>query len=98
MIRTCGTVRAGVLFFPAPGFLREEPGGDQREGLMMMPAAPRANFVIGQAGFALASLQAFFDAVLGLADAREFGQGGVVRGVRQVVVVLQRSIPLTLAN
>ena len=28
--RTCGTVNAGVYFFPPQRFSRDEPGGDQR--------------------------------------------------------------------
>ena len=39
-IRTCGTVNAGVHFFSPPGFLRQEPGRQQRQRLMMMPTLP----------------------------------------------------------
>ena len=47
--RTCGTVSAGVHFFSPPRFLRQEPRGQQGQGLMMMPTLPRANLVLGQA-------------------------------------------------
>ena len=33
---------------------------------MMMPTAPSANFIVGQAGLALAALNAFFNAMLRL--------------------------------
>src|SRR3989304_9172937 len=92
IVRTCGTVIAGVDFFSPPGFLREEPGGQERKRLMMMPAMPGANLVIGQAGFALGALQTLLDTMFGLAHARELGQRGVVRRVRQVVVMLGRTV------
>ena len=55
-----------VDFFPLPVLLREKPGRYQRKRLMMMPAPPRPNFIIGQAGFALGSPKTFFDAMLRL--------------------------------
>ena len=33
----CGTVNAGVHFFPPAGFHRQEPRRHQRQGLVVMP-------------------------------------------------------------
>ena len=84
--RICCTVIAGVHFFSPPGFGDQEPGGEQRERLMMVPAFPIANLVVGQAGFALGALDAFLDAMFGLGNAGELGQFHVRRGIRQIVV------------
>lgn len=43
--RTCGTVSAGVYFFPPPCFPRQEPRGNERERLIMVPALPGADLV-----------------------------------------------------
>ena len=59
--RVCGSVRAGVFFFPATSFVVEEPGRDQRQRLMMMPAVPAADLVVAQSRFTLAALQAIID-------------------------------------
>ncbi len=56
---------------------------------MVMPAAPVADFVVGQPRFALGATQTFFDAVFGLGRASELGQRGVGAGVRQRVVGLR---------
>jgi hypothetical protein len=56
---------------------------------MVMPAAPRADFVVGEARFALGALQAFFDAVFGLGGAGELGERCFGDGVREVVVGLR---------
>ena len=70
--RICGTVIAGVHFFPPLGFGHQEPCGDEREHLMMMPAFPVANLVVRQPGLTLGSLDAFFNTVFGLRRASEF--------------------------
>jgi hypothetical protein len=101
IVPTCGRVSAGVCFFPPPRLLREKPGRQQRERLMMMPATPCANFVIGQPGFALGSLQALFDAVLRLAHAGEFTKRRVVRGALAEAIIwspgasMTRVLPIT---
>ncbi len=70
--RICGTVIAGVHFFPPLGFQHQEPRGDERENLMVMPAAPVANFVMRQSGLTLAALDRFLDAVGRQRHAGEF--------------------------
>ena len=98
IVRTCGTVIAGVDFFSLLRFLREEPVGHQRKCLMMMPAAPRANFVVGQAAFPLGALETFFDAMSRLAHAGELLQRRLGQRIREIVIVLHRAIRLTFAN
>ncbi len=75
--RICCTVIAGVHFFSPPGFGHQKPRGDERQNLMMMPALPVANLVVGQARFALGASDAFFDAMLGFGDAGELGYLGI---------------------
>src|SRR5918994_5184503 len=94
--RTCGSVMAGVDFFSVSGFPQQEPGGDQRERLMMVPAVPVSNLIVRQAGFALAALDTFFDSMLGLGDAREFGQRRLDGRVGQVVVGLDDPLLITI--
>src|SRR3989337_2356807 len=84
--RTCCTVIAGVHFFSPPGFADQEPGGEQRERLMVMPASPIADLVVGQARFALGALDTFLDAMFGLGDAGELGPFHVRRGNRQIEI------------
>src|SRR5882724_5981934 len=98
IVRTCGTVIAGVDFFSAPRFMREKPGTDQRKRLMMMPTTPGADFIIGQTGFALGTLQAFLDAMLRFAHPSKLSQRRVVWRIGQIVIMLHRAIRLTLAN
>ena len=83
---------AGVHFFPPPGFPDEEPGGDQRESLMVMPAYPTPHFVVRQTRLALGPLNAFLDPMLRLQHASQLFQGcGRIR-IRQVVVVFHLAI------
>ena len=84
----CGTVIAGVHFFSPPGFRHQEPRCDERKRLMMMPAFPVANLVVGKPGFALAASNALFDAMFRFGHASEIRQRRIRRGVRQVVVRL----------
>jgi hypothetical protein len=65
-MRTCGTVRAGVYFFPPPGFQYQKPQGNKREYLMMLPAHPGTDLIISQSGLALGSLKAVFNAMAAL--------------------------------
>src|SRR4051812_8346199 len=55
---TCGTVKAGVWIFPPPGLLREEPGGQQRQSLVVVPPLPGADLVVPQPGLPLGPLEA----------------------------------------
>src|SRR5829696_6435116 len=96
--RTCGTVNAGVRFFPPPGFLGEEPRGHQGQGLVVVPPLPGADLVVGQPGLPLGPLQALLDPVLGLEHPGELRQRGVERGVRQQVVVLPGAVPCRSRN
>src|SRR5262245_40269197 len=96
--RSCGTVSAGVHFFSPPGFLRQEPGGDEGQSLMMVPASPGSHLVVRQARLSFGTLEAVLDAMLRLEDAGEFGQRGVPSRVRQTVVMLERAVRLPLAE
>ena len=87
--RSCGSVIAGVHFFPPPRFCDQEPRGDQRQCLMVMPAAPVTDLVVCQARFALGASQAFFDAVFGLGGAGELGERSFGGRVREVVIRLR---------
>src|SRR5580700_442319 len=98
MVRTCGTVNAGVRIFSPPGLLREEPGCQQRQSLMMMPSLPRANLVVCQTRFPLGTLQDFFDPMLGLEDPGEFLEWCCQRGARQQVIMLPSAVFLALAK
>ena len=97
--RICGTVIAGVHFFPPPGFADQEPNGDERESLMMMPTLPATNFVVRQPRLALGPLNTFLDPMLGLCHAGQFFQGRRGIRIRKVVVVRTRaSSPATLSS
>lgn len=39
--RICGTVIAGVIFFPPPHLFGQKPRGDERQGLMMNMSTAR---------------------------------------------------------
>src|SRR5436305_14746749 len=86
--RSCGTVSAGVHIFSPPGFLRQEPGGDERQGLMMMPATPGSNLVVRQARFSLGTLQALLDAMLRVEDAGKLRQRRLGTGAREGITCL----------
>ena len=75
IVRTVGTVSAGVYFFPPPAFLRQEPGGQQRKRLMVMPANPIPNLILGQPRIALGPLKTLLDSMLCLGDAGKLAQG-----------------------
>jgi hypothetical protein len=64
----------------------------------MVPALPGPYLIVTQARFALGSLGAFLDPVLGLEDPSEFHRGSGQRGVRQQVVVLPGAVRLPLAE
>src|ERR1700730_11006582 len=96
--RTCWTVSAGVYFFSPAGFLHQEPGGDERERLMMMPADPIANLVVGQSRLALSALEAFFNPMLRLGHARELGQRRLDGSVGEIVIVLPRAVVFRAAQ
>lgn len=70
--RICCTVIAGVIFFPALSFHNQEQTGDQRQDLMVMPAATISDFIVTHTNFTLPALNAFFDAMFGLRNAAEF--------------------------
>ena len=89
--RSCGNVNAGTDFFPRPQFAVEIPGGDQREGLMVVPAAPGANLIVRQTALALAPLQAFFNAMFRFGDLREFAARRIGRSIAEVIVMLHRT-------
>ena len=57
IVRTVGTVNAGVYFFSPPLFLRQEPRRQERERLMVMPAKPVANLILRQPGVNFVDLE-----------------------------------------
>ena len=89
--RSWWKVNAGTLFFPRPQFTVEIPGGDQRQGLMVVPAAPGADLIVRQTALALATLQAFFDPMFRFGDLRQFATRRIGRSVTEVIVVLYRT-------
>src|SRR5215467_4900007 len=86
--RSCGTVSAGVQIFSPPGFLRQEPGADERQGLMMVPATPPSNLVMRQARFSLGTLQALLDAMLRVEDAGKLRQRRLRVRAREGIIML----------
>src|SRR5712692_10497762 len=95
-LRICGTVIAGVQFFSPPRFLDQEPRGQQRQRLVMMPPLPCSDLVVGQARFLLGALDALLDAMLCLGHARELLQWRFRGGVGEVIVVFDAPIGLLL--
>src|SRR3954465_7809182 len=84
----CGTVNAGVSFFPPAGLARQEPRGDQRQHLMVVPPGPGPHLVVRQTRLTLGPLEALLDAMSRLRHTGELGHRRVRRGVGQVVVDL----------
>ena len=68
---SCGDVNAGVWIFSPPRLLVQEPRGQQRQGLVVMPRYPVPHLVVGQPRLALRALEAFLDPVRCLGHARE---------------------------
>ena len=96
--RICGTVIAGEYFFSPMRFTHQEPSGDQRENLMMMPAAPIANFVVRKPCLALAALDRLFDAMGCQRNAGKFLERSLARSVRQIEVVFGHVVFVQIAN
>src|ERR1051326_2546579 len=84
MVRTCGTVTAGVFPPQAEAFQMQEPQGHQRQGHVVVPADPAAHLVVRQADFALAVLEQLLDVVprpVGLGQLPAAGVAVVAQGV-----------------
>src|SRR5438445_12226099 len=96
--RSCGTVSTGVHIFSPPGFLRQEPGGDDRQGLMMMPATPRSNLIERQACLSLGPLQTLLAAMLRIEDTGKLRQQCLRARAREGIIVFERPIRLLLAE
>src|SRR5207249_4303168 len=79
IVRTCGTVTAGVFPPQAAALQLREPQRQQRQRDVMMPAGPAPHFVVRQADRAFAFLEQLFDAVPGRMDARQNGPLGLPR-------------------
>ena len=77
-----GEVSAGVRIFSPPRLLIQEPRGQKRQGLVMMPGDPVPHLVIGQARLPLAALQALLDPMRQLGHSAEFHQRGPRFAVR----------------
>lgn len=82
IVRTVGTVSAGVYFFSPPVFLCQKPSGQERKRLMVMPADPIAHLILGQPRSALGPLKTLLDAMLRLGDADKLAQRRLGRGIR----------------
>ena len=63
---------------------------------MMVPALPVTNLVVGQARFALGTLDTFFDAMFGFGRAGELCFVGISSSVGQVVIGLDDVPRVTL--
>ena len=72
--RIRGDVNAGVWIFSPPRLLIQEPRGQQRQCLMMMPGDPVPHLVVGQARLPLAALQALLDTMRQLGHPAKFNQ------------------------
>src|SRR5713101_8789684 len=64
---------------------------------MMLPTRPMAHLIIRQPGFALASLEAFFDAMFRFGHSRKFPQWRLRHSVGQIVVYLHHLLVVSVA-
>src|SRR5262245_17494566 len=64
---------------------------------MMLPTRPMAHLIIRQPGFALASLEAFFDAMFRFGHPRQFLQRCLRHRVGQIVVHLHHLLVVAVA-
>src|SRR5712691_7975954 len=64
---------------------------------MMLPARPMAHLIVGQTGFALAPLEAFFDAMFGFGHPGTFPQRGLRRSVGQRIIHLHHLLVVSVA-
>src|SRR5436190_23870102 len=94
--RTRGRVKAGVWIFSPPGFLGEEPGGQQRQAHVVMPPLPGPHLVVGHPCLALGSLEALLYPVLRLVHPRHLHRRVAGYLVAEQVVVLVRPLCLLL--
>ena len=85
--RARGTVSAGVWIFSPPRLVVEEPRGDERQCLVVLPPDPVSHLIIAQARFALAALKTWFDTVFRFGYAGELLKGRVGIRIRERVVV-----------
>ena len=79
-------------------FTHQEPSGNERENLMVMPAAPVANFIMRQPRFALAAFNGFFNSMGGQRNASKLLDGSIARSVREIEVVLGHTFVVQTAN
>src|SRR2546426_1378998 len=86
--RICGKVIAGVHFFPPLGFPYQEPRGQERKCLMMLPTRPMAYLIVRQTGFALTALNTLFDPMGSFGHPGQLPQRRLRRRVRQVIIHL----------
>ena len=94
--RSCGKVSAGVQFFPPPCLLIQEPRGQERQGLVVMPGDPVPHLVVSHAGLPLGTLKTLLDAMRRLRDAGQFFQRYVRVRIRQVIIKFEGIIRWTL--
>ena len=79
-----GEVNAGVCIFSPPRLLIQEPRGQQRQGLVMMPCYPVSYLIVGQPRLTLSTLKTFLDPMRRLSYPRKFLQIHVGLGIRQL--------------
>ena len=87
---------AGVWIFSPPRLLTQEPRGQERQGLMMMPGDPVPHLIVAQAGLAFGTLKTLFDTMSRLGHAGQFLQRRGRARIRQVIIKFKTLIGLKL--
>jgi hypothetical protein len=96
--RNWGIVNAGVRIFPPPRLPIQEPRGQQRQGLMVVPASPGPHLIVGQPRLALGPSEAFLDPMSRPGHPGQLLQRLLGIGVGQVVVMLELAVGLGLTR
>src|SRR5215471_8359054 len=87
---------AGVWIFSPPRFLIQEPRGQERQGLMMMPGHPVPHLIVAQASLSFGTLKTLFDTMSRLGHAGQLLQRRVRARIRQVIIKFKTLISLKL--
>lgn len=72
--------------FPPIGFQHQEPRGQSRERLLLLPPCPRPHLRVGPTGFALAPRETCFDAMFRFGHAGQLPEWGLRDGMGQIRV------------
>src|SRR3954469_19506779 len=94
--RSWGKLSAGVQIFSPPRLLIEEPRGQERQGLVVMPGDPGPHLIVPQSGLPLGPLEALLDAMFRLGNPCQFLKRDTRVAVRQIVIMFKIMIGLTL--